>query len=131
MDKSTKITLNDVLLFEKSRDINEELQFFCSSLGLFSLRDKDKSCYRIFATLLRSGGLSSDEIANMLNLSRGTVIHHINKLAEMKIIDSNSAKYFIKGDNLKDIVKDIEKETSKIIDVLKNKAKDLDEKLNL
>ena len=34
--------------------LNEELQWFGSSLGLFNLRDKDKSCFRIFIELLKA-----------------------------------------------------------------------------
>ena len=49
------------------RNINQELQWLGSSLGLFNMRDKDKSCFRVFIELLKSAKsghpLSSDEIA--------------------------------------------------------------------
>ena len=38
------------------RTINDELQWLGSSLGLFNLRDKDKSCFRIFIELLKNQG---------------------------------------------------------------------------
>ena len=66
------------------KQVNEELQWFGDSLGLFNLRDKDKSCFRIFLELVKAAKvnnpLTSDEIGEHLKLSRGTVIHHINKL---------------------------------------------------
>ena len=66
------------------RSLNNELQWFGSSLGLFNLRDKDKSCFRIFIELLKAvkhnHPLTSDEIAERLKLTRGTVVHHLNKL---------------------------------------------------
>ena len=47
--------------------LNEELQWFGSSLGLFNLRDRDKSCFRVFIELLKAAKLrtplSSDELA--------------------------------------------------------------------
>ena len=52
------------------RDINKELQWLGYSLGLFNLRDKDKSCYRIFLELLKSAkkeaGLSSATVVKTL-----------------------------------------------------------------
>jgi len=35
-------------------NINMKLQWLGSSLGLFNLRDKDKSCFRIFIEVIKS-----------------------------------------------------------------------------
>ena len=74
----------------KEQNINEELQWFGTSLGLFNLRDKDKSCFRVFIELLKSAKqkqiVTSDELASKLGLSRGTIIHHINKLLESGLV---------------------------------------------
>ena len=35
-------------------NLNQELQYLGESLGLFSERDKDKSCFRIFIVLVKS-----------------------------------------------------------------------------
>ena len=71
-------------------NVNQELQWFGSSLGLFNLRDKDKSTFRVFIELLKSAKakqtLTSDELAARLDLSRGTIIHHINKLIESGLV---------------------------------------------
>lgn len=130
MKNDTKIVINDFLLYETTKDLNQELQFFCSSIGLFNLRDKDRSCYRIFATLLRSGSMSSDELANELGLTRGTVIHHINKLMEMKIVEPKGSRYFVKGEKLSDVVDDLEKEINRIMSDLRKKASELDERFS-
>jgi len=37
-----------------SCDLNESMQWFGKSLGLFGNRDRDKSCYRIFVELLKA-----------------------------------------------------------------------------
>ena len=34
-------------------DINRELQWLGNSLGLFNVRDKDSSCFRVFITLVK------------------------------------------------------------------------------
>ncbi|MBI5072732.1 winged helix-turn-helix transcriptional regulator, partial [Candidatus Woesearchaeota archaeon] len=73
-----------------TQNLNEELQWFGTSLGLFNLRDKDKSCFRIFIELLKATkhnkSITSDELADHLALSRGTVIHHVNKLMETGLV---------------------------------------------
>ena len=35
-------------------NVNADLQWLGNSLGLFNLRDKDSSCFRIFITLVRN-----------------------------------------------------------------------------
>ncbi|MFH1316643.1 MAG: winged helix-turn-helix domain-containing protein [Candidatus Woesearchaeota archaeon] len=83
-------------------NINDKLKWFGNSLGLFNLRDKDKSCYRIFIELLKSSRkatpLSSDQLAERLNLSRGTVIHHLSKLMESGIVVHEGNKYLLRVD---------------------------------
>ena len=65
------------------KQVNEDLQWLCSSLGLFNIRDKENSLFRIFIELLKAAKkgipISSDEIAHKLDLSRGTVVFHLNK----------------------------------------------------
>lgn len=119
--------------YEKT--INEELQWFGQSLGLFNLRDRDKSCFRVFIELLKSAKrkqpLSSDELASRLNLTRGTVIHHINRLMESGIVVYVKKKYLLRVDNLKDLVNEIEKDIKRACSDLKEVADEIDRRLGL
>ena len=51
-------------------NINQDLQWLGNSLGLFNLRDKNSSCFRIFITIIqkahRHEPISSDEIAEKM-----------------------------------------------------------------
>ena len=117
------------------RDINEKLQWFGNSIGLFNLRDKDKSCFRIFIQLLKAsrkhGGLSSDDIALSLNLSRGTVIHHINKLKNAGIVILDEGNYYLRVNNLKVLIDEVEKDIQRTLNDLKEIAKDIDHGLGI
>jgi len=117
------------------KNINQELQWFGNSLGLFNLRDKDKSCFRVFIELLKAAKakmpLSSDELAYRLNLTRGTVIHHINKLMDAGIVIYDGKRYMLRVDNLKDLVDEVEKDIERTCSDLKNIAKEIDERLGL
>lgn len=115
------------------KDINTELQWLGASLGLFSLRDKDKSCYRIFVELIKATkkgvGLSSDKIAYKSGLSRGTVIHHINKLIDAGLVVGERNKYILKRDALKGLINELEKDLNKTLVEIKQIANELDDKL--
>ena len=130
----TKITIIRTSKPEK-KDINKELQWFGGTLGLFNLRDKDKSCFRIFITLLKglkeNKKLTSDEIAIRTKLTRGTVIHHLNKLMSSGIVIKEHNRYILRMDNLEEMVDYIKRDVDQAWDKLKEVAKDIDEKLGL
>ena len=115
--------------------MNENLQFLGDSLGLFNLRDKDKSCFRVFIELLKAAKrkhpLSSDELAFRLGLSRGTVIHHINKLIESGIVIHDGGSYYLRVDKLENLIKEIKKDVNRTIDDLQELAREIDAELRL
>ena len=127
-----RITIIKVRKPEK-KDINEELQWFSQSLGLFGPRDKEKSCFRVFLELLKASkkrkGLTSDEIAEKSNLSRGTVIHHLTTLAEQGLIHVEGKKYKLRVQNLETLVQDLKKEINLVLKELEEAAEELDEAL--
>jgi len=116
-------------------NINSELQWLASSLGLINLRDKDKSCFRIFIELLKSSKLqqaiSSDELAHVLALSRGTVVHHLNKLMESGLVISEKNRYLLRVSTLHALVNEIEKDFSRTCDEIRDAALEMDKKLGL
>lgn len=118
-----------------SRNINEDLSWLGMSLGLFNLRDKDKSCFRIFIELLKAAKnqepLTSDEIALRLGLTRGTVIHHINKLLESGLVLSEKNRYYLRVQNLKALIDELEKDVQRTMTDMKEIAVGIDQELGL
>ncbi len=117
------------------RNVNYELQWLGTSLGLFNLRDKDKSCFRIFLELLKAAKskkpMTSDELALKLKLSRGTVIHHINRLMESGLVIHDANHYMLRVDNLNMLISEIEKDVQRTLGDLKEIASDIDGWLGL
>ena len=130
----TRITIIRSSKPEK-KDINKELQWFGGTLGLFNLRDKDKSCFRVFITLLKAlktnQKLTSDQIAHTTGLTRGTVVHHLNKLMNSGIVINERNKYSLRMDNLEDMVEHIKRDVDEAWGKLREVAKDIDKKLGL
>ena len=117
------------------KNINQELQWLGTSLGLFNLRDKDRSCFRVFLEMLKAAKakkpLNSDEMALNLGLSRGTVIHHITKLMESGLVIHEKNKYLLRVDNLKMLISEIEKDMQRTLGDLKEVASNIDEWMGL
>lgn len=115
--------------------VNEELQHFGTSLGLFSLRDRDKSCFRLFITLLQGARLhhafTSDELAHHLHLSRATVIHHLNKLMEAGIVINSRGKYLLRVERLSLLIDEIKKDMETSLNEIKETAQEIDNALGL
>ena len=131
--KSQRITI--IKMSRPDKDINQELQWFGSSLGLFNLRDKDKSCFRLFVELLNSAKmnleLTSDQLALKTNLSRGTVIHHLNKLMEAGLVVSDRNKYALRVKNLKELISEMERDIQRTCEDLRKVAEDIDQWMHL
>ena len=117
------------------KNINQELQWLGSSLGLFNLRDKDKSCFRLFVELVKCSKqrqpVSSDELAHRLGLSRGTIIHHMNRLIESGLVVPQQNRYLLRVNTLKDLIDEVEKDLHRTLEDLRKTAKELDEALGL
>jgi biotin operon repressor len=115
--------------------VNERLQWLGGSLGLFSKRDKDRSCFRVFIELLRETkideGLSSDEIAERLKLTRGTVVHHLHTLEEAGMVESQNNKYYLVKGNLQSTIKEIKESVNNTLKEMEDFAEELDNFLGL
>ena len=117
------------------KDLNKQLQWLGSSLGLFNLRDKDKSCFRIFIELIKASKekelLSSDELAARAHLSRGTVVHHLNKMMRSGLVVSHKNKYLLRVENLETLVAEVQKDIKRTMGDLKEVAEQIDKALGL
>ncbi len=127
-----KITIVKVRRTEDN-NVNQQLQWLGNSLGLFNLRDRDSSCFRIFITLVktakRNEPLSSDNIAERLTLSRGTVVHHLTKLMESGLVIREKEGYILREVNMSKMMKDLHQDIEAMFNELENVAKEIDERL--
>lgn len=118
-----------------SHNIHEELQWLGSSLGLFNMRDKDRSCFRLFVELIRATKrgelLTSDELAYKTNLSRGTVVHHLHKLRDAGIVIYEDKGYKLRVEELRLLIEEIEKDVKRTCDELRLMAEEIDKKIGL
>ena len=119
----------------KTPNLNEKLMWLGYSLGLFGSRDKDKSMFRIFIELLKYARqgvpVSSDELAAHLHLSRGTVVHHINKLIDAGFIMVSNNRYYLKVSSLRHLIEEMQEDLEHQLAEIKQVASEIDELLTL
>ena len=133
--REQRITIIRASKPRRGNNVNEELKWLGYSLGLFSERDKDSSLYRLFVELLKSSrgshAATSDELARRLDLTRGTVVHHLNKLLESGIIVEERNRYALRVRNLEILVDELRKDIRRTMEDLREIAKQIDEELRL
>jgi len=116
-----------------AENINQDLQWLGNSLGLFSLRDRNSSCFRVFIILVRKAKrnevISSDEIAERLHLTRGTVVHHLNTLMGAGLVIRESGGYILRERDLERVIVAIKRELDASMQDLIEVARDVDQKL--
>jgi predicted transcriptional regulator len=118
----------------KGHDINYELQWLGNSLGLFGERDRDRSCFRVFITLVKEAKkdpLSSDQIAHQLHLSRGTVVHHINHLMSSGIVGKERGGYSLRMESLQELMNEMKRDMEKMFSKLDKVSREIDGVLGL
>lgn len=117
----------------RNASLNDELQWLASSIGLFNLRDRDKSCFRLFLELLKASKqdapVSSDLLASRLNLSRATVVHHMHKLIVSGIVEHEGKRYLLREEYLVDLVDEMEQDIAQIFNDIRETAKEIDKML--
>lgn len=130
----TRVTIVRTESNPDAHNLNDLLLWLGASLGLFNPRDKDKSCYRIFVILLKQlklgEGITSDDIALKTGLTRGTVVHHLNRLMDAGLVVSHRGKYALSVDNLEEVVENVRIQVNKTFDRISSVAKFIDKNLN-
>jgi DNA-binding MarR family transcriptional regulator len=118
-----------------SVDVEKDLEWVCRSFGFLEPRDKRRTAYRVFRAIIEAArdndGLSSDKIAEELALSRGTIVHHLNKMIKSGLVIYHEGQYKLRGRNLATTIEEIQLDTERIFDNLKDVSKTIDDILHL
>ena len=115
-------------------DINTDLQWLCHSLGLFPVRDYNSSMYRLFIELIKdrkTGRVSSSDVfAARVGLSRGTVVHHLNKMIDSGIVIRHQEGYALKEQSVERMVADMRERVEDLFADIETVARRIDEQLS-
>lgn len=117
-----------------SGDINTDLQWLCHSLGLFPVRDYNSSMYRLFIELIKDRKTdtvsSSDALAVRVGLSRGTVVHHLNKMIDSGIAIRLEEGYALRSESVEGMVEQMRSRIDDLFKDIEDVARRIDEQLS-
>ncbi|MEM3479252.1 MAG: helix-turn-helix domain-containing protein, partial [Candidatus Bathyarchaeia archaeon] len=104
-------------------------------LGFLEHRDKKKTAFRILRLLLEAArenkGLTSDELAERLYLTRGTMVHHLNKMIRSGLVIYHEGTYKLRGRSLKTTIEEAHRDINRIFENLYRVAESIDKAFNL
>ena len=113
-----------------SRDLVTETYWLCETLGLSSGRDTENLTIQIVLAMLDipsiENGISSEQLAKKLNLSVGRINHHIRNLHKSGFIYRDKRLIYLRGNSLKESVRELRKDAERILDELETVAADID-----
>lgn len=115
------------------RNLEADISWVAASLGFLGKRDQDKTALKILTALIRAlpngEGLTSDELADIVKPTRGSVVYHLKKLINTGLVVKINSKYQLKQRSLGKTIDDFESELKIVINDIKSIANEIDKNL--
>lgn len=116
-------------------DAERELDWICETLGLSPSFDSDSYPAQIFKAIVRSTesgkGVSSTQLSDEMQLSRGAVIHHLNNLQRAGLVVKDGRLYFSRSRSMVRTVQEIEGDIRRIFDKMEKIASAIDREMGI
>ncbi|MEM2094352.1 MAG: ArsR family transcriptional regulator [Candidatus Bathyarchaeia archaeon] len=116
-------------------NLDSDLEWICRCLGFLEPRDKDRTAAKIFRSLLEAmkagKGRTSDELAAEIGLTRGAVVHHLNKLIQSGLVIRREGQYELRGRSLQRTIREIKRDIDRIFENVEQVAQSIDKSLEL
>jgi predicted transcriptional regulator len=117
------------------KSLEEDLLWLCDSLGFSSGRDTENTANRIVFSLLEK--LSNDEISSSevlaedLDMKISRINHHLRNLNDSGLLYRKKRLIYLRGGSLKAAVKEMRKDSERILDELESIAEEIDSTMGL
>jgi len=115
--------------------VEEEFNFICKSLGFFEEIDKDKTASAIFKLIVKNYDagrmLSSTELSQIVDMSRGAVINHLNNLITAGLIVKEGRFYIPRSRSVFRTIQEIEDDIERVFHRMEERAKKIDRRFGL
>ncbi len=116
-------------------DLDKDIEWVCNSLGFVTPRDQDKTAFRILKALIKAAkrgkGLTSEELARVVEPTIGSVIYHLKKLMKAGLVVKIDSYYELRMHSFLKTIEEIEKEIEVVLSDVKTIASDIDQNVGL
>lgn len=117
------------------KNLEEDVEWVARSFGFLETRDTAKTAAKIFAALLYAAsddrGISSDELAEKIDVTRGAIVHHLKKMMRSGLVMFQDGTYKLRERSMRKTVEEIERDLKRVLENLVEIASNIDELLNL
>jgi DNA-binding transcriptional ArsR family regulator len=117
------------------KQLDEDIEWICNSLGFLSSRDQDKTAYRILKALIESAkdgiGMTSEELAQCVEPTIGSVHYHLIKLMKAGLVVKLGSVYELRMNSLRKTIEEIERDIRRTLVDIKRIAGDIDGQVGL
>jgi len=117
------------------KQLDNDIEWVCNSLGFVNPRDQDKTAFKILKALIKSSkegkGMTSEELTQVVEPTIGSVIYHLKKLMKAGLVVKLEGKYELKMNSLLTTIDGIRKDVDMTLEDIKKVAEDIDNKIGL
>jgi predicted transcriptional regulator len=117
------------------KQLDEDIEWVCNSLGFLTLRDQDKTASKILNALIQSAGegkgLTSEELTQHVEPTISSVIYHLKKLMKAGLVVKLNSTYELRMNSFFKTIDEIEREIISTLRDIKKIAKDIDKTVGL
>ncbi|MDO8538652.1 MAG: winged helix-turn-helix domain-containing protein [archaeon] len=118
-----------------SRDsFEEEFNWLCKSLGFFEPIDKEKTASQIFMKIVKSTeqgkGISSTQLSESVEMSRGSIINHLNNLQEAGLIERDGRVYRTRASSVSGTIDELEADVMLVFQQMRKIATEIDKEFD-
>lgn len=118
-----------------TEDLEEDIEWIARCFGFLETRDVERTASRILMAITQAtvgdGGLSSDELAEKVGVTRGAIVHHLNKMMRSGLVIFHGGRYKLRGRSLRRTVEEVERDLRRVIENIVEIASSVDEALSL
>lgn len=115
--------------------VESDIDWLARSLGFASPRDREETALKVFHLIVEGAvhraGLTSEQLALELDLTRAAVLHHVKNYIAAGLIRQDRTLYTLRTRSLLRTIEEVELDTQRIFSDLKKIAREVDERLGL
>lgn len=116
-----------------TKDLDADLRWLCASFGFCDPTTPESTASRIFREVVRATrqgqGITSTQLAEDVDMSRGAVINHLNNLLDAGLISKHGTRYTLRAGNIHRTIAEIQRDMARIFEDLDDMAAEIDREL--